>query len=489
MVQKIHNLLIRISWLSFAVFWLMMILLIIRKDAWTLLLSFGVSVLVVILILALSRIRLSKHESLILLFLIAVTIIPRLLWIASVSIKPISDYKIYYNLALFLANNHIRYEPYLACFPHVIGYPVFLSLLFRIIEPSILSAQLMNLFFNAGVVLLSYFLVRELTNKFYGLVCGTMMAFWPSQILYTTILGNEPIYTFLQMVWITLFYLLSQRVKPKFHFPLALLLGVLLSTMNIVRPQALLLIFCVLIFNLLPTPTKLATFSPFRRAGIFLVLAVSYFLGSNLIIANVQQAIGREVGGSLGFYILVGANYRSGGMWNAEDARFREELYQDGQISPNDLDKILMEKAVNRITSDPWRFILLQPRKNFNLWGHDSYGIYWNSLSIDEKRSSSFDISANYETMNIISNIYYYTIIFISILAGWQGFWRKETGFSIFFCLFFLLIAMAFTIIEVQPRYHYHALPILAILSSCGLYWLKSAIESKFTKGNAIHEI
>lgn len=63
-------------------------------------------------------------------------------------------------------------------FSHGIGYPVFLSLIYRLLDPSVLLAKGIQLLLGVGTSFATYFLGRRLFGRTEGLIAGLIVAFY-----------------------------------------------------------------------------------------------------------------------------------------------------------------------------------------------------------------------------------------------------------------------------------------------------------------------
>jgi hypothetical protein len=63
-------------------------------------------------------------------------------------------------------------------FSHGVGYPLFLSLIYRLLAPSVLLAKAIQLFLGVGTSVATYFLGRRAFGRAEGLIAGLMVAFY-----------------------------------------------------------------------------------------------------------------------------------------------------------------------------------------------------------------------------------------------------------------------------------------------------------------------
>ncbi|MCY0901968.1 MAG: glycosyltransferase family 39 protein, partial [Firmicutes bacterium] len=146
-------------------------------------------------------------------WLLSINIVARGLWLLYMHPPQHVDFLWYYTHAVQMAAGlgYIEGGAPTAYWPA--GYPFFLSLLFRVFEPSVILGMAANALLSAGIVLLVYALAKRLTGD-------GRMAFWsalaytllPSQIAWNSVLGSEELATFLIVLSILL-YPLPDRSK------------------------------------------------------------------------------------------------------------------------------------------------------------------------------------------------------------------------------------------------------------------------------------
>lgn len=109
-----------------------------------------------------------QNERIVVALVILISASIRLWVIANLPIAPSSDYQTYYQVADLLSKGLLSssgYSGYIAQFPHVIGYPFILSLIFRITGPSVMAGLYLNLVASLISVYLTYRIARTLTGR------------------------------------------------------------------------------------------------------------------------------------------------------------------------------------------------------------------------------------------------------------------------------------------------------------------------------------
>ncbi|MBR6029715.1 MAG: glycosyltransferase family 39 protein [Clostridia bacterium] len=409
--------------------------------------------------------------------------------IRDLPMQPESDYKTYYEIAVLLNQGRlveagVGYCDYVAMFPHVFGYPQVLSWVLGLFGESVQTALMFNLVLELGGCLAVWRIARLLGGRFCGLTALAAFAFLPSTILYSNFAASEPLFTFVLLLAIWLFALsLKDRGRQERHPWLCAgeLAGMalMLAFGAFVRPMALILLVAVIICvipgskelpalprNDIPLGLRL-TDKGWKRCA--LVLAV-YFGASSLFTMATGYAVNRQLAGttsSFGYNLLVGLNLESYGGWNQEDADY---LYAalEATGSATEAQLACRDMAMERLKVDPRALLNLFVHKFEVLWGNDDFGASWNILFMDQQGNLSADREALLYRMMDISDLYYLLMLFIAALYGFLSLRRHPD--AAYVCLLLLCgTVVLHLLVENQNRYHYHALPLLALMDGVAL--------------------
>lgn len=409
----------------------------------------------------------------------------RLRYIQTMPMAPLSDYKTYYEIAQMLNDgtllkNGAGYCDYVAMFPHVLGYPLVLSVIFRLFGTSVAVAQTFNMVLAVGSAFLVWRIARRLAGRIGGLVSLCAAAFWPSQILYDNFAASEYPFTFLLLCCVWLFVASMQDFDGSTLHPWRCFLelaglGALLAFAGTIRPLAILFLISALITLL---PGKLALPARLRNdlsLGLrlisngwkrCLIVLCAYLLLSSFFSLGVGYTVNRSLASgstSFGYNLLVGLNTQSDGGWNQEDADFLYDSF-DATGSATEAHLTCRDLALKRLTQNPKATFNLMIHKFEVLWGNDDYGASWNILFMDQQNNLTSWRKAFLYRMMDVSDLYYLVML---ALAGVLGiyFWRKKPDASYSLVLLFLGTVALHLLVENQNRYHYHILPVFAIFA------------------------
>ena len=404
------------------------------------------------------------------------------LWVMSnLPVKPESDYLTFYNIAELLSKGKLAsdgagYCDYISQFPHVIGFPYILSLVFRVFGVSVSIA----LYFNLTVSLISIFFVhrtaRLLAGKAGGILAAAIAAFWPSQILYINQIASEPVFMCLSLgcIWMTAVLFKASVVEKAWKIlVLSIALGILLAIAGGVRPVSIILLIAIIICSV----TYKARLSESDEAGLIkscmsrgwirlLVILAGYMACSMLITTATAKAIDRELPGttaSFGYNLMVGLNIDAKGSWNEKDSNFLIDKFAETR-SAEETHVACRTEAFKRLEQNPAGIANLIFQKYALLWEDDDY--FWNPTFFQQDDPAKNEFINNVTVWN---NIYYTVFVYLSLLAGIFLWCKKKVGTEHVLVLYFIGVAILHMILESQSRYHYNILPVFAILASAGV--------------------
>ena len=413
--------------------------------------------------------------------------------------KPESDYKTYYEIAELLYKGTIQkdgkgYCNYIAMFPHVMGYCSILKTLFRYTGVSVLAGQYLNVFFSVSTVFFSYKIGKKLSGTLAGMAAIILCAFWPSQVLYITMLSAENSFTFLLFLCIWIFVSLvkdydGNTKKATRGIVMHLVLGVLIALTAAIRPMALILLVAIFItvfpqkmrmpvmpLNNIPLSVRILGKGWIR---CILILA-PYMIISHVISTNIELTVNRSLPSastSFGYNLLVGLNTESQGGWNEEDAALLySSMEETGSASQAHI--TCRNLAAQRLISNPKGIFNLFIQKYELLWGNDDYGSTWNIAFAQEQGTLTNEKSIFLYSIRDINDILYIIMVFFSLIAVIY-LWKKDGNYAYVLILLYLGTVGMHLFVESQNRYHYFVLQVFMILTGMGLQFMYDDVKNE----------
>jgi len=363
----------------------------------------------------------------------------RIWYINNMPMKPLSDYKTYFEIAQMLKAGTLLelgtgYCDYVAIFPHVLGYPRLLAFLFHFSGDSVMAALYLNVFFAMGTVLISWIITRRLVGRMGAFFTLMALNFWPSMILYNNFVAGEYYFTFLFVICVLIFTIQLQgrgytHSHPWMVVVELIFLGVLMAVDATIRPMIMIYVVSIILCmiharNTLPVVDKndiplgsRATAMGWQRCLIVLFV---YLAVSKIFTAGTAYTVNRDISGgtsSFGYNLLVGLNTDSYGGWNKEDAAY---LYKslDATGSAQEAQLTCRDLAIQRLKADPDVLLNLFVHKFEVLWGNDDYGASWNILFMDQQKNLTTQREKFLYNMMDISDLYYATMLLLAGIAG-----------------------------------------------------------------------
>jgi 4-amino-4-deoxy-L-arabinose transferase-like glycosyltransferase len=394
-------------------------------------------------------------------------IIPRLLWIIFVDTKPSSDFYLYHQYAVNASKGIFNiFDKTCVVFPHRLGFPMLLSIFYKIFGGYVLTGKLLNVLLSVVTAFLLYWIGEKIFSKNIGFIAAFLFAFWPTQIMYVSVIGSENMFVVFLLSSILMFLKAFETQTKRKGIILYVLSGVLISFAQFIRPQAMLLvpvffIYCFIVnsdkFNMIKNLVKAVT--------VTLVIVIAFVAFFSVLCITDYQLNGINMfRSSSGYFMLVGTNYKYNGMYNNEDAQVVREYNWDFNTVHSNAQRL----AINRILSNPVQFVKLVQKKNVILWGDDSYGVSWSLSDLSSQNKLSRFFVRNEYILQAISQLYYICILIFSLFGCICIFkdLNKKTNFIIFI---FAFNVIAYEFLEIQSRYHYPAVILILIIAALGI--------------------
>ncbi len=146
-----------------------------------------------------------------------------------------ADFLWYFDRASDLANGKGYYWMGQATAYWPIGWPFFLSLIFRVTGPSVIVGLVLNAVLSTVIVGLIYVVTRQIFGRtFYAMAAAIIYSLLPSQIIWNSVLGSEEIFTALLLLSVVL-YIRQRRDAQRFPWWIACS-GLILGFACDVRP-------------------------------------------------------------------------------------------------------------------------------------------------------------------------------------------------------------------------------------------------------------
>lgn len=363
--------------------------------------------------------------------------------------------------------------PYYQVFTHWILYPKMLSQVFKIFGAS----QLVALLTNAGILIITTILVYKnasliLNNKRKGFYAALIYIFWPSNILYTTIVTPEHFCSLLLMTVLFLFLIL---VKKDFYCKkiyktiiLSIIIGIILGLSTFFKNFAYVFLIGIFIFLIISSlnSNKISKRELLLKLISFLLMVASFFVTTDLIFDKIENDYlkAKVVRNVTPCYLNVG--FRDQGVYSKENYDMYFEAFERNNYDYKKTNSEILEKLKYHLTQEVSNEDIkeLLDSKAKIIYGNDESKITFTTASITDQSLAEF-INNNILDLN---NFYFAILVLLSILGLIKL--NKERDLKLFlnYLLFFGTLC-TILLVEGQNRYMYALQPLLCIAAVSGL--------------------
>ena len=393
----------------------------------------------------------------------------RILWAIIIPVEPVSD-SIAYDT---FARNLLDYGVFgwTADTPHAYwppGTSLLYAALYWVFGVSYLPIVVFNIVLSCALILTSYRVAERLYSSNVAFYVACLIAFWPTMIMYATLLASELLYLTLTIAALDLW---TSTTRSRYFLKMVCA-GVLLGAATLVRPLALLLplIFATCFWfrsgfkqQTLLEQARLATV-----AFVFLVCIVGPWTLRNYELFGEFIPVSTNGGITLWMGNAPGTDGRLMGLPD-----YVEDL-------PNHVQsRILQAEAIEHIKADPLGLITRAIPKFFYLYGNESVGAGWNYGGIEKQFGE-----ITYTVMKRMTQGTW-AIIFLCFVAGILVQFRREPIYRAIACPFFVMVAYYTTvhlILVAQERYHMSFGSQIAVYAAIGFIALRSIWFEKINK-------
>lgn len=439
----------------------------------------------------------SVRKVLFFLLLLVIAYAPRLVLALTYPCTPINDFANYRNLGLFMLHGDaemIRMIVEKSRIPEFFAISIFNGFLMLFTGESLIAFQAANGFVTACICLLVFYLGSYVDVKV-GIVAFVLMAFYPSNIVFSLTPTNQHGAIFFLLIAILIFLHLQKAVRHgtsiKKTAIYALGCGLFLFFSNCMHPSALLF---VIAFTCAGLCLALAAWKGGDRSGVKHAVSSVIFICVVFVVCNQSFLL---IGSRLGYIvtpefdattyakILIGTNTESQGQWNADDIElsflhpdadaakqaFLNEMKQR-LLDPVAMGKLLAYKPVRMWTADDWA-------PQYAMQGHEEY-IKNVGLAEELQPHDAYYTQALQGALAM--DKWFCIFIYVMAVAGACLCMRSSLSAP---TQIFMWCIMAWVgchvFIEIQTRYRYAVMPLIMIFSAVSIVFFAKKAHGFFT--------
>jgi hypothetical protein len=384
----------------------------------------------------------------------------RVYWILMVPSGQISDFGLFHNWALQIAEG----QPGVTLTKHA-TFTRMLSLLYRI-YPSELSFEILNILFSLITMFCIWMIGKTLEKEDIGLLGTYLFAIFPPQIGMVSLICSDLFATSFFSLTTLLLVLFIRRNKWFYLIGSAFIFGIAVairSPLVMYSPVFLVIVYPFLKkvpgYKTIGLRTLLIGFG-FLAGFILIKGIVSTVKVDNMIIDEDRNVIGP---------LMMGTNFEWLGRHNLDDSRLLYS-WEGGDINQNGIKLVL-----GRLTQHPLEFINILKYKYAHMFGNATYVA--DVAFLDEGMNyQTFETNWLYDTYKIriaVAELGQYSYIFITLLALGICYLpvKKLQMDLIIMCLLIIFFSIfAHTFFEVQPRYFRPVIPYVILFASMSLH-------------------
>lgn len=385
----------------------------------------------------------------------------RAVWLVGVPVDPVSDSVRYDFFAKRLATGDGYTEASgqpTAYWP--VGPSFLFSLVYRLTGPEadarFLGVAVMNLIMGTASVGLTIHLGRKWFSPRVGVVAGLLLALWPSQVQFTTVLASETPMIFFMLMALAAWF--ADRPGPLLR---GILAGAFLAAASYMRPTALLLPVVIGFSELVRRPRRLKTLG-----GVAAMIAATLALILPWSLRNHRV---------FGQFVLIstngGANFWMGN--NPEATGFYQSPPWEGFASEVDRDRALRGQALTYIRQDPLAFVKRTIVKAVRLHERESINVVWNRPGL-ERRLAFLEPRVRDRAIfgvKLLSNIYWWAMLTLALVGVIRL--ARQRPLVLWLASPPVLIWAYFTAVHavtvIQDRYHFAFIPFIVVLAAAGI--------------------
>lgn len=370
----------------------------------------------------------------------------RLLWAMLVPVVPVSDSSAYDVFARNIAQHGVYgWEPSSPSAYWAVGTAAIYGALYWVFGTDTFFPHVAaNFLAGIACVIFACLLATHWFGKLAGILTAFIMAFWPAQVMFTTVLASELFFNALLLAAIWLVECRTVNLRTVFFA------SVLLGLATYIKPLALLVPFGFLLVWLV--------------RGLRPKQALGYALFSIVVVVAVVSPWSYRNTTVFGTFVFLSTNGGTN-LWMGNNPETTGE-YQPLPEATRDMSEVEREAALKSdalayIRAEPIAFLTRSLVKAVRLYERETIGVAWNERAIQSMGGDTATLGAK-----IVSQLYYLVTLGLALAGLVVAFYRFGIAFLVHPT--FLMIAYVtgvHAIIVIQDRYHFPAVPFLAALA------------------------
>ena len=393
------------------------------------------------------------------LLLLAVTAVPRIVWLLAGSPRLESDYALYVAMGMeYAGTGTLTISDYvLKIASNVPLYTVLLGNMMRLFGSCAATAQWFCLLLYTGSVLLLYGIGRNMTTRSRALLAALLFSLLPENIFYAALPGIEAPSMFTMLAGLLLITGIG-RQKTAGRIVMCIAGGALIAFSACFRPNAwaaagVAVIWLVCRFRFAIPLRRILAWIAAIAAGAAAVM-IWHHAFQNRVYTGEKPA-----GMAIGWPLYEGLDMEGAGQWTQEKSDHCRDVIQEN--SAKDADRIFMTEAWERFRGYSFfEKIRMFLRKGGSIWMDSSYAV---SGKIDEGIRYALPAGASYVAWMIFISLWLACLVFRGLHPLAAG--NARTG-CVFCLAVVLLTALWHEFGTSISRYHYMVIPFMTLMTA-----------------------
>lgn len=382
----------------------------------------------------------------------------RLAWALAYATHPFADSEWYYRTAVHLYEGAgFVYDADssrpLSSWP--VGYPLFLSILFRLTGPSVWVAKVANVVLSTITVALAYDLARRLFNVQVAALSALLLALMPGLVVYVSLVSTDLLFMTLFLGCYVVSLNMDRSPRPA---RAALAVGIVNGALSLVRGPGLFMAPVWAWLQWLSTRGRIGLTRAVLMTGVGTLLVLMPWAVRNYI--HFERVILVSTNTGVNFWIGNNPNATGAYVFPKDPSNPLFIYFSDALLTEDRA----YEFALTFIRENPTQALSLLPAKVFYLYNANDYGLHWNRLSAMDADQPG----AGTRAFAFVNLVYVMTALFA--LVGVGALLRRRAGLL---QLSGLVVTAYWTLLHMpffgQDRFALPLLPLLTMYAAVGL--------------------
>ena len=390
------------------------------------------------------------------------SLVIRLVLINVINYSSFDDYKTLIKASWKFANHDYSFAntTYFKMWGYQTGLVIYQGTILKIFG-SEMAIKIINSIVSSLTVLLVYYVSKKLTNEKVAKISSILYMILPISLIMNAMLNNQILSAFL--MYIGIYFLIKKETKIKDY----IIAGVLISIGNILRPEGIIVIFSLIVFEILRLKKdKILDVS--KKLVVF--LAVYFLIGNISSLLIIKTGINSKGLSNLNttWKFVLGFNYNTCGYYDPKDEKYLGNIEKEKEVVKERL------SHTDKIAS-----LMACKIDHFWLMGDSN-------TKSEEIKSQTYQImgkNISYDTIENIALKYnkhiYIVTLFMCIVGVVFNRKKIKENNSIFFVIMIITTFCVYLLIELRPRYSYFIQISIFILSSYGYNYIIEKIQKR----------